>query len=169
VLDTQGGEAADRLEAAAAEMLAEVAHLPREVITWKPADGVWTVMDILSHVEEFVPYWTTQAVQIVKDPDQIWGRDHTHKGRLAAVENTASRNLSDVEVAIRDAVRQSAETLRGFSDADLAVEAASRNPRWGRKPVSFIVDDLLIQHVEKHLGQIKRNALQFQERGSSPR
>jgi hypothetical protein len=165
--ETQGCEAADRLEAAAEEMLSEVARLPHELITWKPAEGVWSVMDILCHDEEFVPYWTAQAQQVVRDPDQIWGRDHTHEGRLAAVENTASRILSGVEASIRDAVRQSAETLRQLSDADFAAEAPSRNPRWGRKPVSFIVDDLLIQHVEKHVGQIKRNAAQYQERGTT--
>ena len=32
------------------------------------------------------------------------------------------------------------------------------------KPASFIIDDLLTQHVEKHLGQIRRNVMQFEER-----
>jgi hypothetical protein len=114
-----------------------------------------------------VPYWTAQALQVIRQPDEPWGRDHTHKERLAAVENTASRNVADVEVAIRAAVRQSAEALRQLSDADLAVEAPSRNPRWDRKPASFIVDDLLVKHVEKHIGQIRRNALQFHQRGTS--
>jgi hypothetical protein len=31
------------------------------------------------------------------------------------------------------------------------------------KPASFVVDHLLIQHVEKHLGQIRRNVTQFRE------
>jgi len=51
--------------------------------------------------------------------------------------------------------------LRRLSDADLAVEATSRNPRWGMKPASFVVDDLLVQHVAKHQGQIRRNVSQF--------
>ena len=41
------------------------------------------------------------------------------------------------------------------------VEATSKNPRWGLKPASFVVDHLLVQHVEKHLGQIRRNITQF--------
>jgi hypothetical protein len=41
------------------------------------------------------------------------------------------------------------------------VEAASRNPRWGVKPASFVVDELLVHHVAKHQSQIRRNAAQF--------
>ena len=37
-------------------------------------------------------------------------------------------------------MRRSAETLRSLSDDDLAVEGMSRNPRWGLKPASFVVD-----------------------------
>jgi hypothetical protein len=58
-------------------------------------------------------------------------------------------------------VRRSAATLNDLSDADLAVEAHSRNPRWGLTPASFVVDHLLVQHVERHLGQMRRNIAQF--------
>jgi hypothetical protein len=40
----------------------------------------------------------------------------------------------------------------------------SRNPRWGVKPAGFIVDHLIVQHLEKHLGQIRRNVAQYQAR-----
>jgi hypothetical protein len=43
------------------------------------------------------------------------------------------------------------------------VEAASKNPRWGVKPASFVVDDLLVHHVAKHQGQIRRNISQFNQ------
>jgi hypothetical protein len=69
--------------------------------------------------------------------------------------------------AIRAAVADSAATLWRLSDADLDVEAASRNPRWGVKPAHFIVDHLLVQHVEKHVGQIRRNVTQYEKRGQS--
>ena len=90
-----------RLQSAAAEMLDEVSRLRPELITWKPADDVWSVMVILCHVQEFVPFWTAQTLQVVRHPDRLWGRDHTNKDRLAAVENTADRRLSDVEAGIR--------------------------------------------------------------------
>ena len=37
-------------------------------------------------------------------------------------------------------------------------------PSPAEKPASFVVDHLLVEHVEKHLGQIRRNVTQFVER-----
>ena len=160
---THAAAAAVRLQAATDDLVADVQRLPSELITWIPAAGVWSVMDILCHVREFVPFWTDQAARIARRPHEQWGRDHTDADRLAAVADTASHRLEDVLADIRGVVQRSADTLSGLSDADLAVEATSRNPRWGRKPASFVVDHLLVQHVEKHLGQIRRNVAQFGE------
>src|SRR5262249_17800204 len=139
----------------------EVGRLPPELITWVPAEGVWSVMDNLCHIREFVPFWTNETLRVVRRPHEPWGRDLTDPARLAAVTNTASQKLENVVADIRRVVRQSAETLTTLSDTELSVEAVSRNPRWGRKPASFVVDDLLVQHLEKHLGQIRRNVAKF--------
>jgi hypothetical protein len=95
-------------------------------------------------------------------------RDQTDRDRLAAVTNTAARRLTDVEQAIRRAATESATTLSRLSDADFDVEATSRNPRWGLKPAGFIVDQLLIAHVEKHIGQIKRNVTEYHQHKGNP-
>lgn len=160
---TRGTVAADQLRATTDEILGEVQRLPPELMTWAPAEGVWSVMDILCHIREFVPFWTDETLHISRRPDEEWGRDHTDTARLAAVTNTAGYKLEDVVADIRRRVRHSAVTLTGLTDADLAVEATSKNPRWGLKPASFVVDHLLVQHVEKHLGQIRRNVTQFGE------
>ena len=158
---TRSAEAADRLTRTSEEILAEVQQLPPELIHWVPAPGVWTVMDNLCHIREFVPFWTGETLRIVQEPTELWGRDHTDTARLAAVTGTAAHRLDDVVADIREAVRRAGDELRRLSDADLAVEATSKNPRWGIKPASFVVDDLLVQHVAKHQGQIRRNVSQF--------
>jgi uncharacterized damage-inducible protein DinB len=164
---TRASAAADRLTKTTDEILAEVERLPAELIHWVPGDGVWTVMDNLCHIREFVPFWTGQTLRIVRHSAEPWGRHHTDTARLAAVTNTAANRLEAVVADIREEVRRSAETLRTLSDEDLAVEATSKNPRWGRKPASFVVEDLLVHHVEKHQGQIRRNVAQFRDsRGS---
>jgi hypothetical protein len=164
--DTQGSLAAARLEVAAAALLAEVDQLPDPLVRWKPAADVWSVLEIVSHVREFVPYWTAQALQVARTPEQPWGRDHRDPDRLSAIARGAAQTLADVTAELRQAVHASAEALRSMSDADLASEAVSRNPRWARQPASFIVDHLVVQHVEKHIGQIRRNVTQFDQRDS---
>jgi uncharacterized damage-inducible protein DinB len=164
---TQAQLAAIQLQKIADEILVEVGQLPPEIIHWVPGENVWTVMDILCHVREFVPFWTGEAIRIVRHPEERWGRDHTDTARLAAVANTRMYKLPDVAQDIRRLVGQSAETLKTLSDADLSCEATSKNPRWGVKPASFVVDHLIVQHVEKHLGQIRRNVTQFGEKSSN--
>ena len=160
---TRAAAAADRLQAITSETLAEVDRLPPEIINWIPSEGVWSVMDILCHIREFVPFWTGETVRIARRSGETWGRDHTDTARLAAVTNTAANKLEEVVADIRRLVQRSAEAMNALSDADLAVEATSKNPRWGLKPVSFVVDHLLVGHVEKHLGQIRRNVAQFEQ------
>ncbi len=160
----RAGELATRLEAAADALLTEVATLPADLIAWKPAEDVWSGMEVLCHVAEFIPFWTGQTLQIVRQPDEPWGRTHTDTARLEAVRQADSRSLAEVTDAIREGVRQATAAIRPLRDADLAVEATSRNPRWARQPASFVIEHLLIEHVEKHRGQLLRNATQFRER-----
>ncbi len=165
---TRAVTAAAQLQATTNEILSEVERLPPEIVTWIPDDGVWSVMDILCHIREFVPFWTGETLRIAQRPDEQWGRDHTDTARLAAVTGTAANKLEDVTADIRRLLRRSVELLSDVSDTDLSVEATSKNPRWGLKPASFVVDHLLVQHVEKHLGQIRRNVIQFGQTRAKP-
>jgi len=158
---TTGVAAGERIKATADDIIADVRQMPAALITWVPGEGVWSVMDNLCHIREFVPFWTGEVLRIAGTPDEPWGRDHTDTARLAAVTDTAGHDLPTVLNDIQAAVNASASTLARLSDADLATEAASRNPRWGVKPASFVVDHLLTQHIEKHLGQIRRNVAQY--------
>jgi uncharacterized damage-inducible protein DinB len=160
------GVLADRLEAATDALIDEVAKLSEELVVWKPADDVWSIKEILCHVAEFVPYWTSQLLQIVGHPEDPWGRDHTDRARIDAVHSADSRSIDHALNAVRSGSRASAAAIRNLLDSDFDITAMSRNPRWARKPASFVVNDLLTGHVEKHLGQIRRNVRQFQERDS---
>ena len=93
---TRAAAAAAQLQTITDEILAEVERLPPEIITWIPAEGVWSVMDILCHIREFVPFWTGETLRIARRPDEQWGRDHTDTARLAAVTGTAANKLEDV-------------------------------------------------------------------------
>ncbi len=52
--------------------------------------------------------------------------------------------------------------LSKLNEETLKQGAPSRNPRFGIKPISFIVDHLLVEHIEKHYGQIQRNVSKYE-------
>ena len=140
-----------------------VRPLPREVLLWRPAPEVWSILDNLAHIEEFIPFWVGEIHAMLARPPQPWGRDQSHAGRLAAVRDTSGRDLLDLLASIHAAAADAARFLRSLDEAQLDIEAVSRNPRWALKPVGFVVDILLVKHLADHRDQIQRNLRQHHE------
>ncbi|MCM3653413.1 DinB family protein [Metabacillus litoralis] len=133
--------------------------LSDDILRFNPTEEEWSVMQILTHIVEAVPYWLDEIEQLLKTPGKEWGRGLQHEGRLAAVSKSKvdSTSLSDVLKQLEELKPQVEEVLNKLDEEKLAMEAPSRNPRFGTKPISFIVDHLLVEHAHKHLGQIERN------------
>ncbi|HZG84562.1 DinB family protein [Paenibacillus sp.] len=132
-------------------------RLPQEVLLWKPSEEKWSVMEVLCHVEEVVPYWLAELQETIESPQRSWGRGLQHEGRLAAVAVAHERNASEVLRNITNSKRQVEDVLGAISEDELGIEAESRNPRFGTKPLSFIVEHLLKEHLVTHYQQIMRN------------
>lgn len=130
---------------------------------WKPSQVAWSIMEVLCHVEEATPYWLNEIQQVVAAPGSEWGRRLQHEGRLAAVAGAGSRSLKEVLQGIEASKQKVQEILASVTEAQLRVESPSRNPRFGTKPVKFIVNHLLVEHLITHLKQINRNLQQYKE------
>jgi 2-keto-4-pentenoate hydratase/2-oxohepta-3-ene-1,7-dioic acid hydratase in catechol pathway len=134
---------------------------PEEVIQWKPSEEEWSIAQILNHVEEANRFWLQELKRIGANPEIKWGRGLDHKERLAAV----SSNHYDTELILnriysfKTTIRQ---TLVNLNDHDLLVEATHKNPKFGTKPLSFLVDHFMVEHLEKHVSQIERNLKNYQ-------
>ncbi|MGG7618101.1 DinB family protein [Bacillus coreaensis] len=141
------------------EIIETVKGLPDDVIRWNPSEDEWSIMQILTHVVEATPYWLGEIEQILKDKNVEWGRGLQDEGRLAAVSSSRVENtlIEEVLKELKAVKPQIEQTLTKLNRDNINLEATSRNPRFGTKPISFIVDHLLVEHVNKHLGQIKRN------------
>jgi uncharacterized damage-inducible protein DinB len=140
-----------------------VAGLPDETLKWKPTSEAWSILEVLCHVEEAVPYWAAEIQRVVANPGIEWGRGHQNEARLAAVSIAASgqRSAKDVVAGIQEGAARTLAILKGLHDRDLSIESPSRNPRFGTKPMAFVLNHLLVAHLESHLGQICRSLEQF--------
>lgn len=143
------------------KMIQKVQELDTETIQKKPSEDEWSVMQILCHIVEAVPYWLSEIETLIATPGIEWGRGLQDPARLQAVQNTENESVSDVLSELISLKGQVEKTLSNLNDEMLKQEAPSRNPRFGVKPLSFIVDHLLVEHVEKHNNQIERNLTKF--------
>ncbi|MBD8006905.1 DinB family protein [Bacillus norwichensis] len=152
-------QAIQDVKAAIDEMLNAVKELPEDTIRWKPSEEEWSIMQVIAHVAEAIPFWLGEIRQIIQSPEEVWGRDHTNKIRLEAVDEKTVDSLT-VEKVLKDLKHiptQSEETLSELTDEQLQIVAPSRNPNFDGKPVQFIIDKLIVGHIQGHNGQIQRN------------
>jgi uncharacterized damage-inducible protein DinB len=136
-----------------------VKGLSEETIRWNPTEEEWSIMQILAHIVEAVPFWLDEITQLVQSPGKEWGRNHLHEPRLQAVTPATVDAISVAEIVqkLEDVKQQVKDGIGNLTAEQLAAEAPSKNPNFGTKPLSFIIDHLIDQHVNKHEGQIQRN------------
>jgi uncharacterized damage-inducible protein DinB len=138
-----------------------VGKLPEEAIRWKPTPEVWSIHEILCHVDEAIPYWAEEIERVVAKPGVEWGRNHQNETRLAAVAVSSQRKTGDVLASIQKGSQKTVAILRKLKDEDLNIESPSRNPRFATKPMSFVLDHLVVTHLRNHFGQVRRNIEQL--------
>ena len=133
--------------------------LSEETIRWNPSEEEWSIMQIMAHIVEAVPYWLDEINELVQSPGKEWGRNHLQQRRLDAVSQAAvdATSVTEMLQKLEKIKQQVKEGIENLTAVQLAAEAPSRNPNFGTKPLSFIIDHLIDQHVNKHEGQIQRN------------
>jgi DinB superfamily len=125
----------------------------------KPSENEWSAMQIVSHILEAVEFWVADLEALLVVPGAKWGRNHEHVRRLVAVdENVVSRIKKDDAIsALQNLVPKVEAALVKVKAEDLVKTAPSYNPNFDGKPLSFLVDHLIVKHVTGHYGQIVRH------------
>ncbi|MFL0403560.1 DinB family protein [Bacillus nitratireducens] len=143
-----------------------VKPLPEEIIYWKPSEDEWSIMQIITHVAEAVPYWAKEINNIKLNHENLWGRGLTDEVRLQAVseENINNQSIEEVIEQLYSIPLIIENVLNTLTDEELNIQAPSRNPRFNNKSIDFIVNHLIVEHTEKHYKQIERNLCKFNER-----
>jgi uncharacterized damage-inducible protein DinB len=154
-------ESIQSIQELATEIRQTVVELPEDALRWKPTADAWSIAEILAHVQEATPYWADEIQRVVGKPGTEWGRNHQNESRLAAVAATPQRSIRDLIGGIAEATNAVVAVLRKLNEQDLQIESPSRNPRWGVKPMSFVLDHLIVSHLRGHRDQIKRTLDQF--------
>ncbi len=147
------------------KMVELVKDLPEEQIRWKPSAEEWSIMETLCHVEEAVYYWLDELERVVANPGE-WGRGLQDEKRLAAVAAADQTDVADIISRVEKTQSRVKETFSKLKEEDLNIEAPHRNPKFGVKPMRFLVEHFLVEHMDIHVKQIQRVMGQYKERHS---
>lgn len=132
--------------------------LTEEVIRFKPSKEEWSIIQILSHINEAIPYWLGEIQRVVEKPGVEWGRGLQDAARLEAVADPDSLSTDVVLSRIKQQRKKIEMVLSQLTDEQLAIESPHRNfAKFGKKPVSFIISHFIDEHLAGHFEQIKRN------------
>jgi uncharacterized damage-inducible protein DinB len=139
-------------------ILKSVENLPEKDIRWNPTEEEWSILQIISHLNEAVPYWLGEVERVIAQPGSKWGRGLLDVDRLAAVAEPDELKV-DEEIAVLKGLKlQVSDRLSNVSEAQLKEENPHRNfEKFGNKPISFIIDHFIGEHLDKHVGQVQRN------------
>ncbi|MGW6301419.1 DinB family protein [Peribacillus butanolivorans] len=139
-------------------ILETTANLSEKTIRCNPTEEEWSIMQILSHIAEAIPYWLGEVETVVATPGSKWGRGLQDPARLAAVTDTEKLSVDEILKQV-DELKYKVESGLGKLDEEtLSKESPHRNfAKFGNKPVSYIVDHFIDDHVSGHYDQIKRN------------
>jgi len=116
----------------------------------------WDAGQMWAHIAEFVPYWIAQAEKVIAgaSPEPVpFGRTPSNPDRLTAIERDRHRGVS----ALWHDVREDLNDLRALlgSVTERGWQVRGLHPTHGVMPVSRIVDQLLVGHLEKHATQLE--------------
>src|SRR5947209_19660170 len=74
--------------------------LDAEKLYVSPTENEWTIMQNLSHIVEFMPYWANEIEKLVARPGQNFGRTMQHEGRIRAINENGRENLEHIKEAL---------------------------------------------------------------------
>jgi hypothetical protein len=122
-----------------------------------PATGErWDAGQVWAHIAEFVPYWIAQAERVLasESADPVpFGRTRTSPERVAAIERDRHRGTTPLWHDIREDLNDLHAFLGEIPEHRWRVRGL--HPTLGVMPISQIVEELLIGHLEEHAAQLE--------------
>src|SRR5260370_30739247 len=98
-----------------------------------PAENEWTIMQNLSHIVEFMPYWASEIEKLLAEPGRDFGRTPQDVGRLQGISEREMDSLKVIKAALPVSYARLDEVLGRLKDSDL--ELTGQHVRDGEKTI----------------------------------
>ena len=152
MIDQQLSDLKSMLEEALSRTLESVKGIFEEDAHEAPAEGEWSVCELLAHISEIQDFWSDKAIVITSSDDPNITRTEVENDiRSAAVQDHSGDSIPDLLHMVRDANQNAIEKLLriSFSDLDRPGHRGEDNPITTRG-----VFEYLSGHIAEHARQI---------------
>ncbi|HET6380293.1 MAG TPA: threonine/serine dehydratase [candidate division Zixibacteria bacterium] len=154
---TRGAEVERYLErmARVERRLAEHAVRPVPSRLSDPDPGAserWEAGQVWAHLAEFPAYWLAQIQSVLASPGAQFGRVKTDANRLAAIERERRTAPGELLRRVTADLAQVSSVLQQLKPEDWDI--IGRHPTRGEMPVSRMVDEFIVAHLEEHADQL---------------
>ncbi|MBP1155405.1 MULTISPECIES: DinB family protein [unclassified Paenibacillus] len=139
------------------EIIAKAKLLDEDTIRWKPSENAWSIMEVMCHVEEFINFWFGEIGNVLQNSSVHFGRKLNEQERSATVAKADNRTVDEILKGLEDANLNALKLLSKYNTAALQVESQHVNPKFGMKPMTFVLDKFVLEHLSIHLSQMERN------------
>lgn len=147
----------DAVEARLAD-LASKEPTPGALTDADPGSGErWDRGQVWAHLAEFIPYWIEQTRPILRGQPSgepvPFGRTKSDPERIGAIERDRHEAVSTLWASTREDIA----ILRTFLSGLLPEHwlDVGRHPTRGPMPVSEIIEEFLVGHLEQHADQLE--------------
>ena len=131
-----------------------LARLDTSKLYQPPAENEWTIMQNLSHIVEFMPYWASEIEKLLAEPGRNFGRTPQDVGRLQGISEHEKDSLKGIKAALPGSYARLDEVLGRLKDSDL--ELIGKHVRYGEKPLDWLIEEVVTNHLSGHVEQIKK-------------
>jgi len=154
-LNRPGEPQARRLESACKQLTTLMAHsdaVRRPIAT---GDNEWSVMQVLGHMLEMIPYWLGHFSVLIAATAElpVFGRGIDAPERLAGIERGSNGDPKELLGLLNDEVEAAARAIREMSAAERSKRGI--HIKLGELTVADFVERLIVAHAEEHLEQIR--------------
>jgi len=116
-------------------------------------ENEWSIMQILDHIVEIMPYWAGEIEKLVAAPGQNFGRTMQHAGRLQAIDEHGRDSLKQVKAALPASYARLEDVLGSLKDSDLAL--TGHHIKFGENTLEWFIEEFVTGHLRSHVDQIK--------------
>jgi|SRR6266568_9081814 len=116
----------------------------------------WDRGNVLGHVAEMLPYWTAQVRAVLLGAEAMGRDDAGYAQRRVAIDSAREAGEAGLLERIDAGMEGLQALLAAMSDADLDRPVVFRSPSGDRRfDLRQQVEQLLVEHAEEHLGQLR--------------